>query len=209
HATTTRGRNVRPRCYGKSILNSSCYSRFSMPAQLAPGSFSLGAVFCWGTSDFLGGVATRRASTFLLTSVTHFAGASLMLVLAVLAFIGVAGFFLCATQAGRGSALWMAAISRGASLLLTTAIVFLGRQPRAIDWRSAVLGSIAGFLDSSGTALFIRASQTGRLDAAVVISSLYPAITVLLARFVLHEHLSRWKLVGMAAALAAVALIAV
>ncbi|HMC28965.1 MAG TPA: EamA family transporter, partial [Verrucomicrobiae bacterium] len=70
-------------------------------------------------------------------------------------------------------------------------------------------GSIAGFLDSSGTALFIRASQTGRLDAAVVISSLYPAITVLLARFVLHERLSRWKLVGMVAALAAVALIAV
>ncbi|PYX13338.1 MAG: hypothetical protein DMG87_21800, partial [Acidobacteria bacterium] len=65
-------------------MNSSCYSRFSMPAQLAPGSFSLGAVFCWGTSDFLGGVATRRASTFLLTSVTHFAGASLMLVLALL-----------------------------------------------------------------------------------------------------------------------------
>src|SRR5213593_5109258 len=84
HEATTRGRNVRPHCYGKSILNSSCYSRFSMPAQLAPGSFSLGAVFCWGTSDFLGGVATRRASTFLLTSVTHFAGASLMLVLALL-----------------------------------------------------------------------------------------------------------------------------
>src|SRR5436853_5020182 len=129
--------------------------------------------------------------------------------LAVLAAIGFAGFFLCAKQAGQGSALWMAAISRGASLLLTAAIVFLGRQPREINLRSAVLGSIAGFLDSSGTALFIRASQTGRLDAAVVISSLYPAITVLLARFVLHEHLSRWKLVGMVAALAAVALIAV
>src|SRR5437763_723207 len=65
HEATTRGRNVRPCCHGKSISNSSCYSRFSMPAQLAPGSFSLGAVFCWGTSDFLGGVATRRASTFL------------------------------------------------------------------------------------------------------------------------------------------------
>src|SRR6266699_1160441 len=129
--------------------------------------------------------------------------------LAVLAAIGFAGFFLCAKQAGQGSALWMAAVSRGASLLLTTAIVFLGRQPREINLRSAMLGSIAGFLDSSGTALFIRASQTGRLDAAVVISSLYPAITVLLARFVLHEHLSRGRLVGMVAALAAVALIAV
>ena len=98
-------------------------------------------------------------------------------------------------------------ISRTASLLLTAAIVLVGRQPREINLRSAVMGAIAGCLDSSGTALFIRASQSGRLDSAVVISSLYPAITVLLARFVLHEHLTRSKLVGMVVALAAVALI--
>ena len=127
--------------------------------------------------------------------------------LAVLAAIGFAGFFLCAKQAGNGSALWLAAISRTASLLLTAAIVLVGRQPREINLRSAVMGAIAGCLDSSGTALFIRASQSGRLDSAVVISSLYPAITVLLARFVLHEHLTRSKLVGMVVALAAVALI--
>jgi drug/metabolite transporter (DMT)-like permease len=43
----------------------------------------------------------------------------------------------------------------------------------------------------------------------VVISSLYPAITVLLARLILNEHFSRWRLAGMLAALAAVPLIAV
>jgi drug/metabolite transporter (DMT)-like permease len=56
--------------------------------------------------------------------------------------------------------------------------------------------------------LFVRASQTGRLDEAVVISSLYPAITVLLARIVLKEHFTRWRFVGMLAALAAVPMIA-
>jgi drug/metabolite transporter (DMT)-like permease len=70
------------------------------------------------------------------------------------------------------------------------------------------LGILAGMLDSSGSALFAKASQTGRLDTAVVISSLYPAITVLLARLVLHEHFSRWKVVGLTAALLAVPMIA-
>jgi len=56
--------------------------------------------------------------------------------------------------------------------------------------------------------LFIRASQTGRLDAAVVLSSLYPAVTVLLARFILREHFTPWKALGMVAALLAVPMIA-
>jgi drug/metabolite transporter (DMT)-like permease len=46
------------------------------------------------------------------------------------------------------------------------------------------------------------------LDAAVVISSLYPAITVLMARLFLREHFTRWKAAGIVAALVAVPLIA-
>jgi drug/metabolite transporter (DMT)-like permease len=67
---------------------------------------------------------------------------------------------------------------------------------------------VAGILDITGTAVFIRASQIGRLDDAVVISSLYPAVTVLLARIFLHEHFSRSRTIGMVAALAAVPMIA-
>lgn len=66
---------------------------------------------------------------------------------------------------------------------------------------------IAGFFDVTASALFIYANQHGRLDEAVVITSLYPAVTVLLARVFLKEHFSRWKLIGLLAALAAVPLI--
>jgi drug/metabolite transporter (DMT)-like permease len=67
---------------------------------------------------------------------------------------------------------------------------------------------LAGALDSTGTLLFIRAEQTGRLDTAVMLTALYPVVTVLLARLILKEHFSRWKAVGVFAALAAVPLIA-
>jgi drug/metabolite transporter (DMT)-like permease len=66
----------------------------------------------------------------------------------------------------------------------------------------------AGCLDVTGTMLFIRAAQTGRLDTTVVLTSLYPVITVLLARAILKERFTLLKTAGMAAALAAVPMIA-
>jgi len=77
-----------------------------------------------------------------------------------------------------------------------------------MDGAGVAWGILAGLLDVTGSAFFIHASQTGRLDAAVIISSLYPAITVLLARFFLNEHFSRWRVVGLVAALFAVPMIA-
>lgn len=128
--------------------------------------------------------------------------------MAALAGIGFAGFYLCIKQAGDGSAVWIAATSKVASFTLTGLMVLIGRGAREIDLRGIAFGVLAGCLDIIGSVLFIRASQTGRLDAAVVLSSLYPAVTVLLARLILREHFTRWKALGMVAALAAVPMIA-
>jgi drug/metabolite transporter (DMT)-like permease len=127
--------------------------------------------------------------------------------LAALAGVGFAGFYLCIHQAS-GSPSWIAAISRIGSFTTTSIAVLTTRAPLALDRPRAALGMLAGFLDISASALFIFASQHGRLDEAVVITSLYPAMTVLLARLVLKEHFSRWKFVGLLAALAAVPMIA-
>lgn len=127
--------------------------------------------------------------------------------MAALAGVGFAGFYLCIHQAS-GSPLWLAAISRIGSFTSTTIAVLAIRAPLTLDRRSTTLGMAAGCLDVIASALFIFASQRGRLDEAVVITSLYPAVTVVLARLALKEHFSRWKFVGLLAALAAVPLIA-
>ena len=126
--------------------------------------------------------------------------------LAALAGVGFAGFYLCIHQA-TGSPVFIAAIGRIASFTVTAVAVLATRAPMRLSAPSAGLGMLAGFLDITASALFIYATQRGRLDEAVVITSLYPAVTVLLARMVLKEHFSRWKFVGLLAALAAVPLI--
>jgi uncharacterized membrane protein len=128
--------------------------------------------------------------------------------MAVLAGIGFAGFYLCIHRAGNGSVLWIATCSRFGALLVTGSIVLFGRHLRAVAAPVLGIAMVAGILDITGSIVFIRAAQIGRLDSAVVLSSLYPAVTVLLARIFLHEHFSRARTIGMVAALAAVPMIA-
>jgi drug/metabolite transporter (DMT)-like permease len=127
---------------------------------------------------------------------------------AVIAGIGFAAFYLCIKKAGNGSPLWIVFCARVISLSVTSLFVILGGHIGTIERRVLAIAVIAGCFDIVGSALFVRAAQTGRLDSAVVLSSLYPAVTVVLARFFLHEHFSRSKTVGMLAALAAVPLVA-
>src|SRR5260370_1269392 len=92
--------------------------------------------------------------------------------IAVLPGIGFAGFYLCVRQAGDASAFWIASFTRAGGLIVT-GMIGLGRRaftdmtaPR-VRW-----GLLTGCIYSLGTMLFVPASQTGRLDAAGVHSSL-------------------------------------
>jgi drug/metabolite transporter (DMT)-like permease len=93
-------------------------------------------------------------------------------------------------------------------LIATGLIVLAGRKFSPTYPFGFLLGVVAGSIDATGTFFFVRASQTGRLDTAVILSSLYPVVTVLLAFLVLGERFTRWKSLGIVAALIAVPLIA-
>jgi drug/metabolite transporter (DMT)-like permease len=155
-----------------------------------------------------GGFVLAVVGVWLISRTEDAEGRPKGLGLAVLAGCGFAGFYLCVHQAGNASALWIAVCSRFASLVVTLVVVACGGYLRAVPRAVAGIAVVAGILDTTGSAVFVRAAQIGRLDVAVVLSSLYPAVTVLLARVFLHEHFSRARTVGMLAALAAVPMIA-
>ena len=66
----------------------------------------------------------------------------------------------------------------------------------------------AGALDMAANVLYVVATRSGLLAVVAVITSLYPATTVLLARVFLHERLAPLQWAGAACAVAGVVLIA-
>ena len=69
-------------------------------------------------------------------------------------------------------------------------------------------GLLAGVLDATGTAFYVLAQEYVRLDVAAVLSSFYPAATVVLARLITHEPVTATQWFGASVCVAAVALIA-
>jgi drug/metabolite transporter (DMT)-like permease len=127
--------------------------------------------------------------------------------MAVLAGCGFASYSLAIKQAGTGSPMWIEMSSRLAAFFITAAISLSRRKQRGFQPRAWTCAALAGLLDVTGSLAFIRASQLGRLDMTVALSSLYPAVTVLLAVVLLQEKLTPWKAVGVCAALIAIPLI--
>ena len=134
-----------------------------------------------------------------------------LLALAVLAGAGLAGFFLLVDRsAALGAGPWWILTS---ARFMTVGLLALGilatRQHRpATAGRWPLLVAI-GLGDLLGNAFFLLSNAQGALSVAVVLSSLYPVTTIILARFVLHERLRGGQLIGVAAAMAGVVLIAI
>ena len=128
--------------------------------------------------------------------------------LAICAGIGFGGYLICSRQAATEAVFWPLVAARLASVLEMLVIVVASRQAWAPARRLLPWMIVAGICDSLGNMFFMFAVRHGRLDVATVLSSLYPASTVLLARFLLKEKLSRLQASGMLAALVAVPLIA-
>jgi len=127
--------------------------------------------------------------------------------LALLAGLGFGTFLVFMRQASTRAVYWPLAAVLATSLVV--AVIILVTQKSSVPGlRLAMVAVATGVLDTFGNLLFVLACRSGRLDVAAVLSSLYPAVTVLLARAVLKERITRVQAAGMIAALIAVPLIA-
>jgi drug/metabolite transporter (DMT)-like permease len=120
----------------------------------------------------------------------------------------VIGLFLVALQRTPPSAgLWPLVTARVVSISLFCAGAAIVRQSLAMPRPAAVTAIAGGSLDMIANVLYLVAVRQGQLSVIATLASLYPASTVLLARFVLRERLTLLQIIGIAGALMAIVLI--
>lgn len=138
----------------------------------------------------------------------HVVRASTGVVDGILAGLGFGFLFVALGQVPDGAGLVPAGLGMAASVLVVIALAVALRQPWVPRERGALSGVLVGVIAALATVLFQLATQSGLLTIASVLSSLYPAFTVLLAVLVLRERIRRGQGVGLAMAGAAVTLVA-
>lgn len=124
-----------------------------------------------------------------------------------LAGLGFGLFFTAVSRAGAGSGLWPLVAARVASLTATITAMIVARQRPGLERGDLLPTLVAGGADMLANIMFVLACQSGLLSLVVVIVSLSPAPTVILARFFLAQRITAVRWAGMALALAGVGLI--
>ena len=128
----------------------------------------------------------------------------------LLAGAGFALLFLGLALAGEDAGLWPVLANEAAALVLL-AVGLVAVLPAADRRRPAAhdlaIAALVGCLGAVSTVAYFLATNAGLLSIVVVLTSLYPAVTVVLAVVVTHEKIGRRQAIGLGLACAAIALI--
>jgi drug/metabolite transporter (DMT)-like permease len=117
-------------------------------------------------------------------------------------------FFIGLNEAGSGTDLWPLVISQVAAMVTVTCVAAATRDLRLPPAGARRLSVLTGTISAAGTAAFFLATHHGLLAVTAVITSLYPAVTILLARVLSGERLTALRIMGLSLAAVSVALIA-
>lgn len=129
--------------------------------------------------------------------------------LPVLAGIGFGLYYILIDQVSGNAILWPLAAARTVSVLVVVILAWRYRNLESPVYSQLPIIALAGVFDTGGNVFFALASRIGRLDISAILSSLYPAMTVLLAWIILKERLAFRQWVGIFLVLIAVVLITI
>ena len=161
---------------------------------------ALASAIGYGSSDFAAGLASRSAPVIQITLLASVVSG--VIVAAALPFAGL-------DRAGSGSGMWPVAAAAAGELASALVAAVAVRSFTLCGGRARLLAVTAGAGGAAGTILFFLATHHGFLAVTAVLTSLYPATTIVLARTVLGERLTALRLAGLGLAGVCVSLIAV
>ena len=119
-------------------------------------------------------------------------------------------FFVLLRYAGSSGVLWPVGIARLANCAVVLTVAVLARaRPVGREAGGRVLAAaiFSGVLDASANLFYVLATRAGLFGVAIVLTSLYPGITVLLARVVLRERMHAVQRIGLLLAAVGVVLV--
>jgi drug/metabolite transporter (DMT)-like permease len=126
--------------------------------------------------------------------------------LALTAGLGFGAFLTVIPLVDEGDIIGPLVVSKVTGMVVAAFVVWASRVelPSLGASRTAIL---AGILDTGGNFFYLTGVQLTRLDVVAALASLYPAVTVLLGRTILAEHVSRRQWAGVLLSLVAILLI--
>ena len=127
--------------------------------------------------------------------------------LALVAALAFGLLLVALGEASEGDPYWGTFAMRGTSFSLLVLIALVLRPSFALRERDLPVLFLVGVLDTAGNVLFAVATTKSLLALAAVLAQLYPVVTVLLARILLGERISRGQGAGVVSAFSGVALI--
>jgi len=126
----------------------------------------------------------------------------------LLAGAGFGALFIGLNRAGSGGGLWPVAAAQVAALAAVSGIGAVTGNLHLPAPGARRLAAATGVAGGAGTILYFLATQAGLLAVTAVLTSLYPAVTIVAARLVLGERLTVLRIAGLGLAAASVGLIA-
>ena len=192
---------------GFSVLAGLLYGE--RPTALALTGIVLALPAIVGVSVSAGGEEAEEAAAEGAATGTHAGRPAAGVVLGLLAGVGFALLFIGLDRAGSGSGLWPVVAATAGEFAAALVAAVAVRSFALCGGRARLLAVITGVAGATGTILFFFATHQGFLAVTAVLTSLYPAVTIVLARTVLGERLTALRLAGLGLAGVCVSLIAV